>query len=122
MIKTLSKVILVLSFLFVLATPVLAQDILGIRIVDEAVILSNEDPKAVTVMIINIILSFLGLVALVIILFGGFKWMTSAGNQEEIGKAKKILIAGLIGLIIVLLSWGITNYIITQVADITTYP
>ncbi len=122
MIKNLSKILLIFTFLFILTTPVLAQDILGINIIDREVVLSNDDPRTVSVKIINIVLSFLGLIALVVVLFGGFKWMTSGGNQEQVGQAKKILIAGLIGLVIILLSWGITNYVITQVTDITTWP
>ncbi len=122
--KNLSKILLVLSFLFILTTPALARhDPLqeGINIIDKSrrLALSNQDPRVVAVMIINIVLSFLGLIALVVVLFGGFKWMTSGGNQEQIGQAKKMLIAGLIGLVIVLLSWGITTFVINQVAEIT---
>ncbi len=122
MIKNLFKILIIFSFLFILTTPVLAQDILGIGIIDQEVALSNDDPRTVTVMIINIVLSFLGLIALVVVLFGGFKWMTSGGNQEQVGQAKKLLTAGLIGLVIILLSWGITNFIIIQIASITTWP
>lgn len=119
-----NKKILILSFflLFTFAIPVFSQDIIGIGVVDNEIKLSNEDPRTVTVKMINVVLSFLGLVALVVVLFGGFKWMTSGGNQEQVASAKKILIAGLIGLIIILISWGITAYIIAQVADVTIYP
>jgi hypothetical protein len=124
--KFMNKKILILSILlfFGFALPVFSQqsDIIGINIVDNEVKLSNEDPRTITVKMINVVLSFLGLIALVVVLFGGFKWMTSGGNQEQVASAKKILIAGLIGLVIILVSWGITAYIVTQVADITTYP
>ncbi len=120
--KNLSKILLVLGFIFILTTPVLAiHDPLGVNIIDKEsdLALSNQDPRIVTVMIINIVLSFLGLIALVVVLFGGFKWMTSGGNQEQVGQAKKMLIAGLIGLVIVLLSWGIATFVIDQVVKIT---
>ncbi len=122
--KNMNKKILIVSFLmlFALVIPVFSQDILGINIVDNTVSLSNEDPRAVTVKIINVILTFLGIIALVVVLFGGFKWMTSGGNQEQVAGAKKILISGLIGLIIIILSWGITSYIVSQVAEVATYP
>ncbi len=119
-----NKKILILSFLLLLffVSPVLSKDYLGIDIVDKEVVLSNEDPRTVTVKMINVVLSFLGLIALVVVLFGGFKWMTSGGNQENVATAKKILIAGLIGLVIIIISWGITAYIIAQVSEVTTWP
>ena len=40
-------------------------------------------------------------IALVIIVYAGFLWMTSAGNEEKVGEAKKIITAGIIGLIII---------------------
>jgi len=54
----------------------------------------------------------LGLIALVIVLYAGFMWMTSGGNEEKISKAKKILSAGVIGLIIILASYAITSFIL----------
>jgi Zn-dependent protease with chaperone function len=74
-------------------------------------------PKETAVEIINLVLSFLGLVAVVIVLIGGFKWMTAGGNEEKVGSAKKLLVSGLIGLIIVLLAWGISTWVIEQVAE-----
>lgn len=118
-----SKLILIISFLVFLITPTLVlADRLGTDMIEEGNIhLSNEDPRVVTIKIINLVLTFLGIISVVVVLVGGFKWMTSGGNQEQVGQAKKILIAGLIGLIIILLSWGISTFVITQVSQITTY-
>ena len=59
--------------------------------------------------VVNIILGFLGILTTLIILLGGFKWMTSGGNEELISKAKKRLIGAIIGLAIVLGAWIISN-------------
>ncbi len=119
--KKLFFLIFILSLIFSFSAPVIAQsDILGINYVNDEVELSNEDPRTLTVRLINVVLSFLGLIALVVVLFGGFKWMTSGGNQENVASAKKILIAGLIGLVIILISWGISAFVITQITNITT--
>ncbi len=56
--------------------------------------------------------------AVVIVLVGGFKWMTAGGNEEKVGAAKKLLVGGLIGLVIVLLAWGISTWVLTTIPDI----
>ena len=40
-------------------------------------------------------------VALAIMVYGGFLWLTAAGNQEQISKAQKVLSGGVIGLLII---------------------
>ncbi len=77
---------------------------------------TNSDPREIIGRFINFALGFLGLIAVGIILIGGFKWMTSGGNEEKTGEAKKLLGAGIIGLIIVLASWGLASWLVTNVA------
>ncbi|MCD4704718.1 Ig-like domain-containing protein, partial [bacterium] len=69
--------------------------------------------------IIQIALGFLGLIALIIILYGGFIWMTSGGNEEKITKAKNILKAGVIGLVIILASYIIASFVLGIIQDAT---
>ncbi|MFH1534374.1 MAG: hypothetical protein ABIF80_00130, partial [Patescibacteria group bacterium] len=56
------------------------------------------------------ILGLLGLIAVIMILIGGFKWMTAGGNEEKIESAKKLLTSAIIGLVIVLLAWAIVIF------------
>lgn len=74
-----------------------------------------ERPADPVVRLIRMILGFLALVFLILILYAGFKWMTSAGNTETIDKAKKIISAALIGLVIIFLSYAITAFIFAVV-------
>jgi hypothetical protein len=71
---------------------------------------------------INVVLGFLGIVAFIIILLGGFKWMTSGGDEDKIGEAKKLMGAGVVGLAIVLASWAIASFVINQLASGTGSP
>ena len=79
-----------------------------------------RDPRQIVVDIIKIVLGFLGILAVIIILFAGFKWMTAGGNEENITSAKQMLIAGIIGLVIILSSYALATFIINQIVASTT--
>jgi len=70
--------------------------------------------------IIRVALGFLGVVAVVIILLGGFKWMASGGNDEKVKKAKQLIFSGIIGLAIVLSAFAIASFVITQISTATS--
>jgi len=67
--------------------------------------------------VINAILGLLGVIFLVLTLFAGFLWMTAAGNDDQVGKAKKILTAAIIGIVIIVSSYAITNFVLTSVLE-----
>lgn len=67
--------------------------------------------------IIRIALGFLGVIAVVIILLGGFKWMTSGGADTKVAEAKKLIFAGIIGLVIVLSAYAIATFVINSIVS-----
>ena len=69
--------------------------------------------------IIRIGLSLLGIIAVVIILAGGFKWMTAGGNEDKVGEARKMIISGVIGLAIIMSAFAIANFVISSLAEQT---
>jgi len=79
-----------------------------------------NDPRLLIAEIIRIVLGFLGILAVIIVFYAGFKWMTSGGNEDQVSDAKKMLVAGLIGLVIILFSYAIANFVITQISDVTS--
>ena len=62
--------------------------------------------------IIQILLGFLGILAVIIILWGGFMWMTAAGDESKVDKAKKLIISGIVGIVIILAAYIIANFVI----------
>lgn len=84
--------------------------------------LGNTSPLDLAVGIINWGLGILALIAVVIILWGGITWMTSGGQEEKIEQAKKIIRNGVIGLVIILASWGIAYYLINRLFEMTNPP
>lgn len=64
--------------------------------------------------IIDPLFSLMGIIFLILIIYGGILWMTGGGNPETIKKAKSILVNSLIGLLIILLSYGFTIFVFQQ--------
>jgi len=84
--------------------------------------LGSEDIRATVASIINVALGLLGIVAVVVILIGGFTWMTAGGNDEKVGEAKKWIFSGVIGLAIILSAYAIANFVIDSLVTATTDP
>ncbi len=81
--------------------------------------LTAEDPKIIIARIIRVVIGVLGILSVLIVLYGGFTWMTAAGNEEKLERAKKILIRGVIGLAIILLSFAIASFILSALISAT---
>ncbi len=69
--------------------------------------------------IITVILGFLGVLAVFIILWGGFIWMTAGGEQDKVDKAKKLIVSGIIGLVIIFAAYAIASFVMTRLTSIT---
>ncbi|OGL77960.1 hypothetical protein A3F28_00220 [Candidatus Uhrbacteria bacterium RIFCSPHIGHO2_12_FULL_57_11] len=87
--------------------------------VTEAIGLSSTDVRVTVARIINVFMGILGIIAVVIVLYGGFLWMTAAGNEEKVEKAKKMLVAGVIGLAIILSAYAIAQFVINSLVSAT---
>jgi hypothetical protein len=82
--------------------------------------LSSGDLPTTIASIIRVALGFLGIVAVVIILIGGFKWMTAGGNDEKVKSARKVMVSGVIGLVIVLSAFAIAQFVISSIVEATS--
>lgn len=72
---------------------------------------SRSDISAVTGDVITALLGFIGSLFLLLIIAGGILWMTAAGSEEQIRKAKSMITAAMLGLVVVLLSYAIAKVI-----------
>lgn len=79
--------------------------------------LAITDPRMVVGRVIQIILSFLGAIAVLLVMYAGFLWMTSDGDEEKITRAKGILRNAVIGLVIILSSWAIATFVLFQLVN-----
>jgi len=103
-----------------LAVPVMAGAQVTIKdTIGTTLNLGTADLESTVIRIIQWVLGFLGLVAVIMILIGGFQWMTAGGNEEKVASAKKIISAAVIGLIVVLLAWAIVTFVVSQTSTWT---
>ena len=61
--------------------------------------------------LIDYFLGFLGLIAVAFIIYGGVLMVTSGGNEDAVGKAKKIITYAAIGIVLIMLSFAIVSFV-----------
>lgn len=64
---------------------------------------------------LNQIFIYIGVVTMILVIYAGALWATAAGNDKKVAQAKKILIGGIIGLIIVFTAAGIVNFVLFDI-------
>ncbi len=102
--------------------PQLTANTLGVGALDESLALSGgegSDLRQTIANIINVALGFLGIIAVIIVLVGGFKYMIAGGDDSKTKEARGWIISGIIGLAIILSGWAITSFVIGQLIEAT---
>ncbi|KKT23731.1 MAG: hypothetical protein UW10_C0032G0001, partial [Candidatus Magasanikbacteria bacterium GW2011_GWA2_43_9] len=89
------------------------------QVTDQGIGLSNQSLPLTITKIVRIVLGFLGLIAVVLVLYGGYVYMTAAGNEDKVAQAKLILRNALIGLAIIFFSFGIVQFAIIRLGRAT---
>ena len=77
--------------------------------------LDSNEPVAIVAVLIQAVLLLLGTIALVLIIYGGFMWMTARGNEEQVTSARTLLTSAVIGLIIIIGSYSIGSYLFSVI-------
>ena len=65
--------------------------------------------------IIKTFLGFLGIILVIVIIYAGFLWMTAGGNPEQVKKGQAWLKNGVIGIVIILMAYIITTFVINAI-------
>lgn len=86
----------------------------GLQTTAEEIGYSNPStPEAIIGNAITIVLAFLGIIFLGLIIYGGILWMTAAGNEPTVDKAKKIIEEAVIGLVVVIAAYAASFFVLS---------
>lgn len=80
--------------------------------------LGTDNPNVLIGNIINFVLGFVGTIALVLFIYGGFTWMLSAGAPAKVKKGKDIIVWSIIGLFVVFTAYILVRFVIQGVTGI----
>lgn len=70
----------------------------------------------IVALIINILSWLVGVISVIMVIWGGFKYITSGGDSNKVTSAKNTILYALIGLVIVVLAQVIVIFVINQVS------
>ncbi len=79
----------------------------------------NTDIPSLIGTIVGVVLSFVGAIFFLLILYAGFLWMTAFGSSEKVDKAKDIVQHAAVGLIIVLAAYAISTFVFSALTGAT---
>lgn len=112
--SSLKKTTLFLFAFGLIFVPGLAAAQYGLNETAGASGLTKGYPSDVPTLIGNVIgtaLSMIAVIFFILMVYGGFLWMTAHGDSSQVDKAKDTIIAAIIGIIVVLASYAITNFV-----------
>ena len=71
-------------------------------------------PQIIARRITFLIFSLLGIVAVAVIIYAGFLWITSGGEEEKAKQGRTLLFQAFVGLVIILSSWMVVYFVLDQ--------
>ena len=77
-------------------------------------------PEGVITNITNTILYIIGIIAIIMLIFGGIKYITSGGDSQKVKDAKNTILYAIVGLVIALLSFAIVNFVLNALGAQST--
>ncbi|MFA6447593.1 MAG: hypothetical protein WCW31_05075 [Patescibacteria group bacterium] len=96
-----------------------ANNLVG-NVATNAGIQTQSDLPTMVGRIINIALGFIGILLLAYILFAGFTYMTAGGDAKKVDTAVTMIKNAVIGLLIVVAAFAISNFVLSSLINVTT--
>ena len=67
--------------------------------------------------IINTMLYAIGILSVIMLIFGGFRYVTSSGNKDAVTAAKNTILYAIIGLLVALFAYAIIRFVLNIALD-----
>lgn len=74
-----------------------------------------RDPRTIIFEVVRALMTFIGTILMIVIMYAGYLWWSARGNDEQVKKAKSTLLNAVIGLIILMGSYGLLIFIFRTV-------
>ncbi|MFA5954201.1 MAG: pilin [Patescibacteria group bacterium] len=81
-----------------------------------------QTPQEIIARVIGIALGLIGIVFVILMIYGGYLWMTARGNEEQVNKARDLIIQSIIGAVIVFLAYFVTAFVVQRVGEAVFEP
>lgn len=78
--------------------------------------------SAIAKKVVNIFSILVGIISIIMIIYAGFRYITSGGESGNVTNAKNTLIFAIVGLVIVVLAQLIVHYVLSTASTITSTP
>ena len=126
MLKPILVVLILLSLFFIGLNTVQADNDFSGQIKDvfskttgEAGYKTDVEVASLAGTIIKSIVALVGVAFLVLMIYGGILWLTAGGMEEQVSKSQKTISRAVIGFIIVLAAYGLTDYTVGKIITAT---
>lgn len=68
---------------------------------------------------VNIVLYAVGIISVVMLIYGGLRYVLSGGDNKKVSDAKNTILYAIIGLVIAILAYAIVNFVINAITGMT---
>lgn len=83
----------------------------GVTAVDPG---GSGDLEDLITTVINVLLFLIGVLSVIMIIYGGFRFVTSGGSAESVKSAKNTILYSIVGLVVAILAFAIVNFVLTS--------
>jgi hypothetical protein len=120
------KVIVTTSFVLLVTAVITPAPVFGLSLMD--VINGNyrgqgqpdalfDGSTAIIPRIINLMLFIVGILAIIMLIFGGIRYAVSGGDKNRVDNAKNTILYAIVGLIVAILGYAVVNWVVSVVGS-----
>lgn len=74
----------------------------------------SEDASSIVKKVIDFLLFLIGVIAVIMVIYGGIQYALSAGDPNKVSKAKNTIVYAVIGIVVAMLAFAIVNFVVDQ--------